>query len=761
MVRPGLPGRVGSSPEEGCLSFLERALTLAQQGFHVFPLVEDGKLPSIDEWQNRATRDPDQIKRWWTCPLTGWEQPNNIGICTTRFGDDKALLVVDVDNKGSKHGDQTILGLELSGKEFPATRTQNTPTGGRHLIYIVDQPVKQGVSVLGDGLDVRSRGGFIVAEGSVIGGRAYTMDSTAFAQAPAWIVEQCGRAPDRERPAQEPPPGVNVDRALKRAGHYLEHEAPLAVQGQGGDLTTFKVCARLKDFGVPEADALGLLLSHWNDRCSPPWDVPDLQAKVRNAYRYGAAPPGAAAPETQFKPVDTKTSVAPANPDSGHESVHPFDDLNKTYAFVLAGGGHHVLWETTDARGRFKLEHLSEPSFHKQHAAKLMQVGDGKFEPTTKLWMNSKARRSYHGICFMPGEQAPEGWYNLWRGFAVEPASEGSAEARWALAAWLEHLERNVCRGNKELARWLTGWFAHLVQRPNEKPLVALVFRGGKGVGKNALVELGPGPAKTHPGFLGAHSLIVTDRRYLAGNFNGHFENLLLVTFDEAFWSGDKQAEGILKGLITGSNHVIEHKGKEPYTVENRCRVVIIGNEDWLVPASHDERRFAVFDVGEGRKNDRSFFERMRRGMAAGGASLLLRYLLDFDLTDVDVNAAPATAALLDQKNATLEPFYQWWLDCLTEGWIVGSDFGGAWPAEVDKGRLRQAFGRYLKERNIRTRMPDERAIGAALKRCAPTVHSRGKRRDGANTVSVYKLGPLERHRQEWEEFIGHPVEWD
>lgn len=675
--------------------------------------------------------------------MLGFIQPWNVGISTSRFGDDKALVVIDVDNKKGKDGDASILALELEGYEFPPTFTQTTPTGGRHLVYITDTPVKQGVGVLGEGLDIRSRGGFIVGAGSVVEQGSYAAEEAPLVEAPRWIVERCGQAPVEERASQAPVEGIDQKRAVERASFYLENEAPLAVEGQGGDQTTFRVAARLKDFGVVESTAGDLMNDLWNPRCSPPWQPSEIVDKVRNAYRYGHERPGAAAPETEFTPVDTS--------DTSDESVekHPFDRLNETYAFVVAGGGHHILWETTDPKGRFRLEHLAEGTFHRIHASKLMQAGK-KTEPVTQLWMQDAKRRSYKGICFMPGQDAPDGWYNLWRGFAVEPASTGNPEAEWAVAAWREHLLNNVCRGNEKLAHWLTGYFAHLVQRPNDKPLVALVLRGGKGVGKNASIELG-----VH-GILGSHSLVVADRRYLVGNFNGHLENLLLITFDEAFWSGDKQAEGVLKGLITGAQHVIEHKGKEPYTVDNKCRVIIIGNEDWLVPASHDERRFAVFDVGEGRKGDRAFFDRMRRGMEAGGHGLLLRYLLDYDLTGIDVNEAPNTAALMDQKHATLDPFYQWWLDCLAEGWVLGSDFGGQWPHEVSKEQFRAAFRRYCKERNIRGRVPEDRALGRMLKRVAPSISS-GRQRDTGNT---YRLTELDRHRKEWENYIGHEVDW-
>lgn len=724
------------------MSLLQHALRLAEAGFHVFPLIEGGKLPLIDDFPNKATRDPAVIRRWWVDPVTEWEQPWNIGISTSRYGDGQALLVVDIDNKEGRNGDAAILALELEGYEFPTTYTQTTPTGGRHLVYLVDEAVRQGANVLGAGVDTRSRGGFIVGAGSVTERGHYEAGQAPIARAPAWLVERCGRAPASDRaPSAAPVANVDAERARRRAVHYLEHEAPVATAGERNQ-QGFKTAARLKDFGVDEATCLALMLEHW--RCEPMLDRDEVAHVVRSAYRYGDLPPGAAAPESDFAPV------APPVEPPAEDAKHPFEKLNRQFAFVVAGGGHHILWETTDSKGRFKLEHLAESTFHRMHASWLMQTGK-KAEPVTEQWMTHPSRRSYDGICFMPGREAPARWYNLWRGFAVEPATEGSDEAQWALAAWREHLRENVCRGDEKLTRWLTGYFAHLVQRPWEKPLVALVLRGGKGVGKNALVELGV------QGLLGAHAMLVTDRRYLVGNFNGHLENLLLLTFDEAFWSGDKQAEGVLKGLITGREHNIEHKGKEPYKVDNLCRVVIIGNEDWLVPASHDERRFAVFDVGEGRKQDRAFFQRMREGMEAGGYRLLLRYLLDFDLTGIDVNEAPATAALVDQKHASLDPFHQWWLDCLSEGWIVGSDFGGEWPAEVGKESFRAAYRRYVKERNIRARVPDERTVGKLLKVVAPSV-SPGKQRSVGNT---YKFQSLDQHRREWSAWVGHEVQWD
>lgn len=725
------------------MSLLQQALTLAKKGFHVFPLIPDSKLPLIKDFPTRATRDPEEIKKWWTDDVLEVELNYNVGISTSRFADDDHLIVVDVDNKEGKDGSGVLFQLELDGYEFPKTFCQHTPTGGLHLVYRSKEIVKQGAGVLGSGLDIRARGGYIVGAGSRVKSGAYTCVDAPLSDAPEWIIARCRR--DNRQPGKAASVGelgaASISSAVKRGRFYLENEAPVAIEGEGGDQTTYRVACRLKDFGVSEADCSMLMTTYWNERCEPSWDIEELDKKIANAYRYGAESVGADAPELTFQKIEDPL-----------KREHPFKEMNKEFAFVTAGGGAHILWETKDPRGRFKLEHLGVLAFHQMLGARTFTLGDGKTKPLSEMWMKSPERRSYQGICFRPQQDAPKDYYNLWRGFSVEPAAKGTP-IHPSVQMFLDHALENVCHKNKDLFTWLIGYFAHLVQRPWEKPLVALVFRGRKGVGKNALVE-------RVGNLLGNHFLLTSNRRYLVGNFNGHMENLLLFALDEAFWSGDKQAEGTLKDLITGAKHVVEHKGKEPYAVENCTRVVIIGNEDWLVPASQDERRFAVFNVGEGRKQDRAYFQSMREGMERGGYASLLRYLLDFDISELDINAAPSTEALMEQKVSSLDPFHQWWLDCLTEGKLCYSEFGSEWQVSIDKDRFRAAFKRYIKERNIRSRIPEDRTIGRLLHACLPGLDASGKRREGAELVNIYKIPSLLDCRKAWDNFIGHPNSW-
>lgn len=720
------------------MTALEQALAFASRGFYVFPLVPNSNTPAHKGWQQKATRDEDRIRRWWTM------RPDyNVGIFTGRFAEDQALCVVDMDVKKGKTGDRTILNLELQGFELPVTLEHGTPSTGRHFIYYTDEPLHGGVEILGPGVDVKSLGGYIVAPGSSINGKAYAQINGhgTLAPVPAWLRVRLGADRRPDVVDRDPVAGVDPDRAAARGRDYLK-TAPAAKEGQGGDTVTYKVAAALKDMGCTQNQAAFLMDEDWNDRCEPPWTFQELTDKVAHAFRYGREKPGALAPEAVFPPRPPADDPPIGN---------PVQQLNSSYAFTPAGGGH-IIWETTDPNGANVVKHLDMQTFHALHASESLTIGNKQIA-VTKLWMASPTRRTYDGFLFAPQQDKGPRWYNLWRGFATTPATSAQHPA---VKRFLEHTLENVCNGDQALCRWLIGYFAHLIQRPWEKPLVALVFKGIKGTGKNALIE--------RIGYLlGPHYILTSKRRYLTGQFNGHLENCLLLVLDEAFWSGDKEAEGVLKDLITGTEHVIEHKGKEAFKVANLTRVAIIGNEDWMVPASADERRFAVFQLGEGRMRDKDYFQGMREGMEAGGYEALMRFLLDFNLDGIDLNEAPATQALVDQKIASQKPIEQWWMECLSTGQIAGGDWGGDWPVDVATNRLRDAHERWCKKQHVTGWMPNEVHFGRWLKAMAPT-YRKGRTTPGqvktGETTSHYHSPGLEQLRADFDKYIGGRIEW-
>lgn len=695
----------------------------------VFPLIPGTKLPAIKRFSQEATRSPQKIAMWGKLYPTG-----NVGISTDDFA------VIDVDNKEGKNGSDELLRLELEGKTLPDTLEQRTPTGGIHLFYETDEPIGNKVEIY-KGIDIRGKGGYVVGAGSVLEAGFYTVAARPTPQFPLWVREKCHQAKESSPLAGKVLPGVDPERAFERARALLKDADP-AIQGQGGDQHTFRLVCELKDLGLDQLTTFELL-QDWNDDNIPPWSQDDLARKIQNAYQYGREAVGVRAAETQFDAVPEPVKL------------HPFDVLNKDYAYLIGEGSDHILQETRDENGNFHLKHLDIESFHRSLASYTMSFGE-ETHPVSRLWMRDKSRRSYQGLCFLPGKDAPKGFYNLWKGFAVEPLGkdeEPTVEMVRSLNAFKEHALLNVCSGEQWLCDWLMGYFAHLVQKPWELPLVALVMKGKKGVGKNALIE-------RVGGLLGKSFAVISNRNQMTGQFNAILENKVMFVLDEAFWSGDKQAEGVLKHLVTGTHHMIERKGKDSYRVKNCLRTVIIGNEEWLVPATEDERRYAVFNVGDGRINDRSFFKNMRLDMEAGGYRYLLRYFLDLDFSKIDVTQAPETSGLVDQKRNSLSPLGQWWDDCLHAGSIAGSDFGEGWPKTVGRARLRTAFERYVKARNISGRLPNAVHFGRNLREYLPSIEG-SQQRDEGEHVNVYLMPSLETARFEWSEYLGGDVEWD
>jgi hypothetical protein len=285
--------------------------------------VGGGKKPRFNGWQQEATTDRATIEQLWTASPDA-----NIGWAT---GD--GLIAVDVDVKNGKPGDATLFQLELTNSDIPATLTNHTATGGRHLLLRSNQPVKNSSGkALGPGLDVRGEGGYVVGAGSTIDGVAYAADWAEPAEAPAWLVQMAGRPIERQ--SDQPVADLDTPAAVVRAEDYLLFDAPDSVEGDGGDHTAFTVAARLRDFAISESKALDLMLEHWNENCSPPWDPDELQQKVENAYRYASLAPGNASPQADFE-----TELLPQLEPAGDLRGYDFDDvqLDLEDRFVLEG----------------------------------------------------------------------------------------------------------------------------------------------------------------------------------------------------------------------------------------------------------------------------------------------------------------------------------------------------------------------------------------------------------------------------------------
>ncbi|TXL86891.1 bifunctional DNA primase/polymerase [Streptomyces sp. IB2014 016-6] len=183
---------------------LTAALDAAGRGWHVFPLRSGDKRPALHgegacvrtgdcadghlKWEQRASTSPGRIRYCWEF------YPANIGIATGPSG----LVVVDLDmpksvkgNEGTPCGVTTFHALcERAGQEVPATYRTRTASGGQHLYFTAPPGVRltNTAGRLGDLIDTRAWGGYVVGAGSTTPAGHYTViDPAPVAPLPDWL----------------------------------------------------------------------------------------------------------------------------------------------------------------------------------------------------------------------------------------------------------------------------------------------------------------------------------------------------------------------------------------------------------------------------------------------------------------------------------------------------------------------------------------------------------------------------------------------
>jgi hypothetical protein len=143
---------------------LAAALRYARANWSVFPCIPEGKVPATRHGFLDATTDPGKITWWWSR-----NPERNVAIATGRPGPD----VLDVDVRADGNGFAAFNRLRREGLLDGACAYVRTPSGGLHA-YFTGSEQSNG-RLPAHHLDFRSRGGYIVAPPSRVGGRAYEL----------------------------------------------------------------------------------------------------------------------------------------------------------------------------------------------------------------------------------------------------------------------------------------------------------------------------------------------------------------------------------------------------------------------------------------------------------------------------------------------------------------------------------------------------------------------------------------------------------
>ena len=201
---------------------------------------------------------------------------------------------------------------------------------------------------------------------------------------------------------------------------------------------------------------------------------------------------------------------------------------------------------------------------------------------------------------------------------------------------------------------------------------------------------------------LGHHGMQIFSPAQLVGRFNEHLRDCVVLFADEAFYAGNRQHEGVLKGLITEPFLTIEGKGQRIVTARNLLHVIMASNSEWVIPASADERRFFVLDVPDSRQGNLAYFKAIEWQMRNGGLAAMLHDLLARDISGFEVRDVPQTEALKVQKTLSLNSVKQWWLDVLSRGFLWksrhGADFFREWQTFYSTELLMRSYLQWAHE---------------------------------------------------------------
>lgn len=428
------------------------------------------------------------------------------------------------------------------------------------------------------------------------------------------------------------------------------------------------------------------------------------------------------------------------------------DRINANRFTVLTGGRYLVGREHYDHRlKRHVVDWNPDEAVRKHMNIRSIETAENKMEKLGDWWLKHPNRRQYDWVIFDPAPKADDpAVYNLWRGWAVEPK-----KGNWSK---LKRLLRDVlCRGDQASFDYVMRWSAFMVQHPNTPAEVALVFKGRKGTGKGtfcrALKELA-----------GQHGRQVAQPEHFTGRFNEHLTDTILLFVDEGLWAGDKKVEGVLKNLIT--EPVLSFEGKNKPIIEgpNHLHIVIASNEDWVIPATPDERRFAVFETDEDafKSLPPGFFDQLREQMDAGGRAAMLHELLAMDLGGWHPRKdIPQTEALVAQKveGFRSDPIAYWWHRALEDGKIDYVVVEGEWPEAFQVGS--EGKGDMLASLQASARSTRHRAeftktkLARFLSRVGVDVKARDRK--GAK---VWAFPPLGDARAAFERHVGGSIDW-
>jgi hypothetical protein len=195
---------------------------------------------------------------------------------------------------------------------------------------------------------------------------------------------------------------------------------------------------------------------------------------------------------------------------------------------------------------------------------------------------------------------------------------------------------------------------------------------------------------------------------------------------------------------------------------------MIASNNDWVIPAGLDERRFFVLEVSNDRMQDHEYFKELHDEMNSGGREAMLYELLNVDLSGLNLRCVPQTTGLFEQKLLSADSVTKFWFSRLQEGsQITGGTY---WSLYVETRKFYDQYVNYARNLGF-SRIEDDALFSRKLRQLcfhggqeSPGI--RGPRRIEIKTETssgrkwCLEFPDLQQCQKRFEEASKCPVQW-
>lgn len=251
----------------------------------------------------------------------------------------------------------------------------------------------------------------------------------------------------------------------------------------------------------------------------------------------------------------------------------------------------------------------------------------------TKLYNECQHKIKYSKFTFEPNKKQKDDEYNLFTGFIYD--DDNNYYNQETIDIYLDHI-KYICNNDEKAYNYFINWLSHIIQKPEQKNLTAMVFYSIiEGIGKNFVFDI-------YAELLKGYTTTFRDTEALTDRFNGEMMGKLFVLGDEINARAQEVANE-LKNIITRQKEIIEFKGRDKIQIDDYKNYAFTTNNENVFKVSNSDRRFVFVECPEEIKDTEYYNKLVQFKNSSSCLKQLFNYFKTKDISTFNPRNIPIT----------------------------------------------------------------------------------------------------------------------